>query len=333
VWTQPFPPAVASNQRCRANFPVESDRSAIRQGPDTEDNAARRATAQTGSLKLHSLFLCFRPCHAGRSLVSDDAQRLCELCSISKDISSLCLAGGSSVLLAGGAYRSPQPSLLASIFQCSNQTASPMLMLLLSLLTLPYLASHRSSTTLIIFPPPRRASIGPLSDDNQHEAPISTPTLHVGHLHPHQFCSIHGCRPVLSPHSCAITSCATRVLHGPRPLSQLACSPCAPSTPLFFSLRRQIIARRPWRVRGSFRCDLMLISPLFFSFVFSLDFTISFTCHWCYWPHWLLLFFMRRSPFFRRTEHEVKFDAALRTKAGGLLLSIVRTSAGLLFET
>lgn len=66
-------------------------------------------------------------------------------------------------------------------------------------LTLPYLTSHRSSTTLIIFPPPRRASIGPLSDDNQHEAPISTPTLHVGHLHPHQFCSIHGCRPVLIP--------------------------------------------------------------------------------------------------------------------------------------
>lgn len=61
----------------------------------------------------------------------------------------------------------------------------------------PYLTSHRSSTTLIIFFPPfGRASIVPLSDDNQHEAPISTPTLRVG-LHPHQFCSIHGCRPVL----------------------------------------------------------------------------------------------------------------------------------------
>lgn len=159
-----------------------------------------------------------------------------------------------------------------SIFQCSNQTASPMLMLLLSLLTLPYLTSHRSSTTLIIFPPPRRASIGPLSDDNQHEAPISTPTLHVGHLHPHQFCSIHGCRPVLIPHPCAITSCATRVLHGPRPLSQLACSPCAPSTPLFFSLSRQIIARHPWRVRGSFRScpPSAAVTDAYFNFVFLL---------------------------------------------------------------
>lgn len=199
VWTQPFPPAVASNQRCRANFLVESDRSAIRQGPDTEDNAARRATAQTGSSKLHSLFLCFRPSHAGRSLVSDDAQRLCELCSISKNISPLCWPVAhpcSSRAERTGRHSRPLH------FQCSNQTASPMLMLLLSLLTLPYLASHRSSTTLI-FPPPRRASIAPLSDDNQHEAPISTPTLRVGHLHPHQRCSIHGCRPVLiSPLMC-----------------------------------------------------------------------------------------------------------------------------------
>lgn len=143
----------------------------------------------------------------------------------------------------------------------------------------PYLTSHRSSTTLIIFFPPfGRASVGPLSDDNQHEAPISTPTLHVG-LHPHQFCSIHGCRPVLI---FPLRGRSLRVRPGSSTvLVQLACSPCAPSTPLFFSLSRQIIARRPWRVRGSFR-PLMLISPLFFSSVFSLDFTISFTCYWCY---------------------------------------------------
>lgn len=76
----------------------------------------------------------------------------------------------------------------------------------------------------------------------------------------------------------------------------------------------------------------MLISPLFFSFVFSLDFTISFTCHWCYWPHWLPLFFLASVAIFRRTEHEIEFGAALRTKADGLSLSIARTSAGLLLR-
>ena len=66
---------------------------------------APQPTAQTGSLKLQSLFLCFRPSHAGISPVDDDAQRLCELCSIGKNISRLCLACGSSVLLAGGGWR------------------------------------------------------------------------------------------------------------------------------------------------------------------------------------------------------------------------------------
>jgi len=81
--------------------------------------------AQTGSLKLHSLFLCFRPSHAGRSLVSDDAQRLCELCSIGKNISPLCLACGPFVLLAaGGAHRSPQPSLHPSMLAGPNSLAN-----------------------------------------------------------------------------------------------------------------------------------------------------------------------------------------------------------------
>ena len=67
----------------------------------------------------------------------------------------------------------------------------------------------------------------------------------------------------------------------------------------------------------------MLISTLFFSFVFSLYFIISFTCHWCYWPHWLLHFLhasFASVAIFRGTEHEAGLGAALRTKADGLLL-------------
>src|ERR1700729_4297711 len=93
------------------------------------------------------------------------------------------LACGSSVLLAGGELCPP------SIFRCSlDQIASPMLMLLLSLPHLTPLFNH--------------SSIGPLSDDNQHEAPISTPTLHVGHLRPHHLLAVSSCANL--PASCAI---------------------------------------------------------------------------------------------------------------------------------
>jgi len=76
------------------------------------------------------------------------------------------LACGSSVLLAelslwrGELFVPVHPSMLLA-----NAHAPAI-----------HLTSHRSSTTLLVFFPPfRHASIGPLSDDNQHEAPISAP--------------------------------------------------------------------------------------------------------------------------------------------------------------
>ena len=73
----------------------------------------------------------------------------------------------------------------------------------------------------------------------------------------------------------------------------------------------------------------MLISTLFFSFVFSLYFAISFTCHWCYCPHWLLPFFhasFASAAIFRGTEHEAEFGAALRTKAVWTLTQVFTVS-------
>ena len=220
------------------------------------------------------------------------------------------------MLLAGGAQLSlwMESSLSPSIFRCS-WTGQPRQCSCSCYLSPPHLTSpHRSSTTLIIFFPPLRcASIGPLSDDSQHEAPISTPTLHVGHL----LLAVSSCANLLRVRS------GSHTVHlASKPLPQLACSLCAPSTHLFFSPSRQIIARRSWRVRGSFRCDLMLISTLFFSFVFNLYFTIF------HMPLVLLassatVFFsclFASVAIFRGTEHEAEFSAALRTKADALLL-------------